>query len=113
MGEHSDIGASMTMNAVQAKRPSLYDLEDTIKEISIPTLIVVGDEDDHCINPGLFLKKCIKPSGLLILPKTGHTINLEEPSYFNNFLSDFFSQVENKKWLPRDPRSNPLEIMKT
>jgi len=28
-------------------------------------------------------------------------------------LSDFFSQVENKKWLPRDPRSNPLEIMKT
>ena len=113
LSEHSDIGASMTMNAVQAKRPSLYDLEETIREISTPTLIVVGDEDDHCINPGLFLKKCIKASGLLILPKTGHTINLEEPSYFNNFLSDFFSQVENKKWLPRDPRSNPLEIMKT
>ena len=29
-----------------------------------------------------------------------------------NFLSDFFSQVEHGKWLPRDPRSNPDEIMK-
>ena len=72
----------------------------------------INDEDDHCLNPGLFLKKCIKASGLLILPKTGHTINLEEPSYFNNFLSDFFSQVEHNKWLPRDPRSNSDEIMK-
>ena len=113
LSEHSNVGASMTMKGVQAKRPSLYDLEDEIKNIEIPTLIVLGDEDDHCINPGIFLKRCIKASGLLILPKTGHTINLEEPSYFNNFLSDFFSQVENNKWLPRDPRSNPQEIMKT
>ena len=113
LSEHSNVGASMTMKGVQAKRPSLYDLEDEIKNIEIPTLIVLGDEDDHCINPGIFLKRCIKASGLLILPKTGHTINLEEPSYFNNFLSDFFSQVENNKWLPRDPRSNPQEIMRT
>ena len=112
LSEHSEIGASMTMRGIQAERPSLYDMEQNLKGITTPTLIIVGDEDDHCLNPGLFLKKCIKASGLLILPKTGHTINLEEPSYFNNFLSDFFSQVEHNKWLPRDPRSNSDEIMK-
>ena len=33
LSEHSNVGASMTMKGVQAKRPSLYDLEDKIKNI--------------------------------------------------------------------------------
>ena len=112
LSEHSELGASMTMKGVQAERPSLFDMKKNLKGITTPTLIIVGDEDDHCLKPGLFLKKCIQGSGLLILPKTGHTINLEEPTHFNNFLSDFFNKVEHNKWLPRDPRSNPDEIMK-
>ena len=48
-----------------------------------------------------------------VLDKTGHTINLEEPDLFNQFLSNFFSQVENNQWKPRDPRSNPNEIVRT
>ena len=113
LGEHSTIGASMTMKGVQAKRPSIYDLDKEIMAMNVPSLIVVGDEDDHCLNPGLFLKKLMPASGLLVLPKTGHTINLEEPDLFNQFLSNFFSQVENNRWKPRDPRSNPNEIMRT
>ncbi len=113
LGEHSKIGAGLTMRGVQAKRPSIYDLEEELRVIQVPTLIVVGDEDDHCLNPGFFMKRSITTSGLLILPKTGHTINLEEPDFFNFSLSNFFAQVENNKWNSRDPRSNPLEIMKT
>jgi len=113
LAEHSNVGASLTMKGIQAKRPSIYDLKNKIMALDVPVLIVVGDEDDHCLNPGLFLKKTIPASGLLILPKTGHTINLEEPDMFNMFLSNFFSQVENKHWKKRDPRSNPNEIMRT
>lgn len=113
LGEHSAVGSANTMRGVQAGRPSLYDLEDSLRALSLPTLIVVGDEDDHCINPGFFLKRVIPASGLLVIPKTGHALNLEEPELFNDRVGLFLGAAEQGQWLPRDPRSEPSEIMKT
>jgi len=113
LGEHSSLGSALTMRGVQARRPSIYDLEDELKRMRVPTLVVVGDEDDHCLQPGIFLKKTVPASGLLVLPRTGHTLNIEEPALFNQFVSDFLATVEQGKWLARDPRSAPAEIMKT
>jgi pimeloyl-ACP methyl ester carboxylesterase len=110
---HSERGAANTMRGVQARRPSIYDLEERLRAMMVPTLVVSGDEDDHCLQPALFMKKVIPACGLLILPKTGHTINLEEPDLFNRFISDFIALVEAGRWLPRDPRATPAEIMKT
>ena len=87
LGEHSAIGSANTMRGVQAGRPSLYDLEDALAKIAAPTLIVVGDEDDHCLNPGTYLKRTIPSSGLVVMPKTGHTLNLEEPESFNRTIA--------------------------
>ena len=72
-----------------------------------------GDEDDHCLRPALFMKRVIPASGLLVLPKTGHTLNLEEPYAFNNAVADFLTMVEAGKWLTRDPRANPDEIIRS
>lgn len=113
LAEHSAVGSARTMQGVQARRPSIYDLEAELKQMQVPTLVVVGDEDDHCLQPGLFLKRTVPASGLLVLPKTGHTLNIDEPALFNQFVSDFLATVEQNKWLPRDPRSVPAEIMKT
>ena len=113
LGEHSSVGAANTMRGVQARRPSIYDLEDRLKKMTVPTLVVVGDEDDHCLQPGLFMKRTIPACGLLVLPKTGHTLNLEEPAYFNGFVADFIAQAEAGRWAPRDPRALPQQIMKT
>jgi pimeloyl-ACP methyl ester carboxylesterase len=101
------------MRGVQARRPSFYDLEDGLKKMMVPTLVVVGDEDDHCLQPGIFLKKTIPACGLSVFPKTGHTLNLEEPAAFNALLAEFFAQVEAGHWLPRDPRALPGQIMRT
>jgi pimeloyl-ACP methyl ester carboxylesterase len=79
----------------------------------VPTLIVAGDEDDNSLAPSLFLKRTIPASGLLVLPKTGHTINLEEPDAFNRAVADFLAQVGAGRWAPRDPRARPEEILKT
>lgn len=113
LGQHSALGAANTMRGVQMRRPSIYDLEDRLKKMALPTLVVVGDEDDHCLQPGIFMKKAIPACGLLVLPKTGHTLNLEEPDYFNSFVADFISLVEAGRWSPRDPRAIPHQIMKT
>ena len=113
LSEHSSQGSALTMRGVQARRPSLYDCEEELKSMTVPTLIVNGDEDDHCLQVGLYLKRVIPASGLLVLPKTGHTLNLEVPEIFNTRLSEFLNLVSNKKWLLRDPRANPEQVMKT
>jgi pimeloyl-ACP methyl ester carboxylesterase len=113
LAEHSERGAANTMRGVQARRPSLYDLEDRLRKMPVPTLVVSGDEDDHCLQPALYMKRVIPACGLLILPKTGHTINLEEPAAFNAALAEFFAMVEAGRWLPRDPRADPGQVMRT
>ena len=113
LGQHSGVGAANTMRGVQARRPSIYDLEDRLRTMPVPVLVVAGDEDDHCLQPGIFMKKTIPACGLLVLPKTGHTLNLEEPDHFNRFVGDFIAQVEAGRWPPRDPRATPAQIMKT
>ena len=105
LGEHSSAGSAMTMRGVQGARPSLYDLTDSLAALSVPTLIVAGDEDEGVLEPSLMLKRTIPAAGLAVLPKTGHTVNLEEPELFGRLLERFFADVENGAWGPRDPRS--------
>jgi len=113
LGEHSALGSAMTMRGVQARRPSIYDLEGRLRNMAVPTLVIVGDEDDHCLQPGIFLKQTVPACGLLVMPKAGHTLNLEEPAKFNQAVDEFLSTVIQGRWLPRDPRAMPAEIMKT
>jgi 3-oxoadipate enol-lactonase len=105
LAEHDATGSANTLRGFQGGRPSLYDFAVEIRKLATPALIVVGDEDDRCIEPGLFLKATLPASGLVVLPKTGHVVNLEEPDLFNQVLGDFLSRVEAGRWGPRDPRS--------
>jgi pimeloyl-ACP methyl ester carboxylesterase len=105
LAEHDSIGSALTMRGVQAARPSLYDLTDELRALALPTLLVAGDEDEGCLEASLMLKRTIPAAGLALLPKTGHTCNLEEPDLFTRLLERFFADVENGAWGPRDPRS--------
>jgi pimeloyl-ACP methyl ester carboxylesterase len=113
LGQHDSRGAANTMRGVQMQRPSLYDLEKEFAAMDAPLLVMVGDEDDHCLQPGIFLKKVVPAAGLAVFPKAGHTLNLEEPALFNEILAHFIAQVEAGRWRKRDPRANPAEIMRT
>ena len=105
LAEHSAAGSADTQQGVQKKRPSLYDLTDRMEALTVPTLIVSGDEDWPCLVPNILMKRTIPSAGLLVVPNTGHTINLEEPAAFNAALADFFAQVDAGRWPMRDPRA--------
>jgi proline iminopeptidase len=105
LSEHDAQGSAHTARGFQGSRPSLYDFEAGIRKLTTPALIGVGDEDDRCIEPSLFLKATIAASGLVMLPKTGHVVNLEEPDLFNRVLGDFLSRVDAGAWGARDKRS--------
>ncbi|MGH8720738.1 MAG: alpha/beta fold hydrolase [Burkholderiales bacterium] len=96
--EHSALGSANTMLGYQARRPSLYDLKREMAGITAPTLVVCGDEDDATLEPGLLLKRTIPRMGLVVLPRSGHGLNLEDPALFNRIVEDFFHQVESGRW---------------
>ena len=95
---HSALGSALTFRGVQGKRPSIFDLTDQCRQLSVPTLIMVGDEDAPCIETSIFLKRNIPTSGLLVFPQTGHTMNLEEPALFSHSVQMFIKAVEEDRW---------------
>ena len=105
LGEHDSTGSALTMAGVQARRPSLYEMTGELEQMTTPMLLITGDEDEGCLEPDLMLKRTIPTSALLILPRTGHTCNLEEPQAFNRAVADFLATVDAGRWAPRDPRS--------
>jgi pimeloyl-ACP methyl ester carboxylesterase len=105
LAEHSNIGAAMTLRGVQARRPSLYDLAGQMEQISIPTLIMTGDEDWPCLDPAILMKRKIPSAGLVVMANCGHAINLEDPDLYNRHLEDFLHAVDIGKWPLRDPRA--------
>ncbi len=111
MGEHSARGCALTLRGVQKQRPSLWDLVEPMRKLTVPTLIIAGDEDEPCLEPSLLLKRTLPAAGLLIVPNTGHTVNLEEPEAFNHALTEFLAAVEAGRWDARDPRSLDAALM--
>ena len=81
LAEHSTEGAALTMRGVQKRRPSLFDLVDKMKTITVPTLIMTGDEDWPCLEPGILMKKNIPTAALVVMGTPATTsISRSRPS---------------------------------
>lgn len=73
-------------------------LEESLGQLQVPTLIMIGDEDEPCVESAVFMKRRIPNAGLAVLPQSGHTINLEEPDLYNRTMLDFMTAVEAGRW---------------
>lgn len=96
--EHSALGSANTQLGVQRERPSLYALTDEFSKMTVPTLILNGDEDFPCLAPGLMLKSAIPSAALSVIPNCGHTINLEATEEFNRVVGAFLMQADSGRW---------------
>jgi len=104
LAEHSAEGHAYTMLNLQLKRPTLWEMEDKLKKFSVPLLIIVGDEDEPCIDGSVFLKRTAPSAGLLMIPRSGHNVPSEEPAQFNAALAQLFASAEAGRWLAHKPR---------
>ena len=102
---HSALGSANTLRGVQARRPTIYSLARGLRRMRVPTLIVTGDEDNQCLEPGVFIKRVCPAARLTVVPATGHVVNVEEPDFFNRITGEFLALVDSGRWRPRDPRS--------
>ena len=108
---HSAQGSANTFRGVILRRPTIFALGDRLRTFEVPTLVMVGDEDEPCIEPAVFMKWHIPRSGLVVFPQSGHTINLEEPDLFNRAVLDFLSAVEADGWARRDTVAEPGALL--
>jgi len=69
------------------------DLTDRISAITLPTLIVVGEEDQGTpVAASRVMNERIKGSDLVILPSAAHLSNLEQPEAFTGALTSFLAK---------------------
>lgn len=70
------------------------DSRPTLKEIAVPTLMIVGEED--LLTPpsvAASLQHAVRGSRLEIIPRAGHLSNLENPQVFNAVLGRFLEEI--------------------
>lgn len=62
---------------------------DSLPDIRVPTLIVVGDLDTPFLAPSEYMAKKIPGARLEVIREAGHLANLDRPDEFNRVLLDF------------------------
>lgn len=84
-------GVANTLRGVQQRRAPLYALEQPLRSLQVPVLVVLGSEDEPCRKPCEFLARTAPAARLEVLAGSGHTPNLEQPDAFARLLADFFA----------------------
>jgi pimeloyl-ACP methyl ester carboxylesterase len=105
LADHSAEGHAHTMLNLQLKRPTLWEMEAVLKKFSAPLLIIVGDEDEPCIDGSVFLKRTVPTAGLLMIPRSGHNVPTEEPAAFNAAVAELIAAAEAGRWLAHKPKA--------
>ena len=88
MGHHrSAQGLAHAARGMLAQQDST--VIDGLTAIRVPTLVIVGDQDQPFLAPCEYMAKKIPGARLEIIAGAGHSANLDQPSAFNRVLRDF------------------------
>ena len=68
-------------------------LLDQLKNVSVATLIICGENDEPFVEPSKRMHQAIPGSELAMLAGSGHTPQIEVPAEFNRVLTGFLSNV--------------------
>jgi pimeloyl-ACP methyl ester carboxylesterase len=91
VGQADPRGAAWTQRAMAA-RPDSF---DTLRQVRVPTLVVVGEEDT--LSPPSDAEEmvtAIPGAQIAVLPGAGHISAAERPDEFNNVVCDFVLEHE-------------------
>ncbi|HEU5193970.1 MAG TPA: alpha/beta fold hydrolase [Methylomirabilota bacterium] len=66
---------------------------DGLGSIRVPTLVIVGDQDQPFVAPSEYMAKKIAGARLVVIPGAGHSSNLDQPETFNRVLREFLTTL--------------------
>lgn len=87
--ENPEAGVVNTARHVIASRTPVYAFESTLRELDVPTLVMVGSSDEKCLKPADFLAATVPGARLETFSGCGHFINVERSLRFNDLVSQF------------------------
>jgi pimeloyl-ACP methyl ester carboxylesterase len=65
------------------------DLIDSLPDIAVPTLVLVGGEDRHFLAAADYMAGKIPGAQKAVIPGAGHAANLDQPDEFNRTVAAF------------------------
>ena len=68
-------------------------VHDRLGEITAPTLLVAGEEDQKFIGIAREMHRSIPTSRLETVPMAGHAVHLEQPEVFSRAVTGFLEEV--------------------
>ncbi len=93
VGSHPVHGLACTARQTLARRPPIYALEDRLKALTVPTLVLVGERDHPCLAVSRFMAGAIPGAEFVVMHGAGHFTNLEAPDEFNRVLLAFLQRA--------------------
>jgi pimeloyl-ACP methyl ester carboxylesterase len=86
--EHEDITGLVyaARNMLTQSTPRVIQL---LPEINVPTLVLVGAEDEGFLAATDYMAAKIPGAHKVIIPKAGHAANIDQPAAFNTAVSEF------------------------
>ena len=76
-------GVAHTARRVLGGRPTLYEWEDGLRELTVPTLVLAGEYDEPCCKMGAYLARTMPDAEFTVIPDVGHFMSLEAAAEFN------------------------------
>lgn len=68
-------------------------LIDSLPQIAVPTLVLVGSEDKHFLAAADYMAGKIPGARKAVIPGAGHAANLDQPEAFNRAVADFLASL--------------------
>jgi pimeloyl-ACP methyl ester carboxylesterase len=94
----SPVGCMHMMRNALANRKPIFELKEAIEKLRMPILVMIGDQDRPAADSSRFIRDHALFAGLAVVPMCGHTLNSEEPVFFNLLVSDFLAAVDAGHW---------------
>ncbi len=66
---------------------------DSLPEIGVPTLVILGENDDPFRTASEYMTKKIPGARMEVIPNAGHAANLDNPDGFNRVLLEFLDSL--------------------
>jgi pimeloyl-ACP methyl ester carboxylesterase len=68
-------------------------LIDSLPQIAVPTLVVVGADDSDFLAAADYMAAKIPAARRVVIPGAGHASNLDQPALFNRAMREFLDAL--------------------
>jgi pimeloyl-ACP methyl ester carboxylesterase len=95
-GDRKMLASSPAMYAAMLRAitdATALDRLSDLEQITVPTLVLVGDEDAPFLKPSRRMAEAIPGAELVVLPDAGHSPQFENPDAWWKALTDFLGRV--------------------